>query len=367
MRVFRLLATILVAVSTNPAGTEAFPAPQDGEHGFSIEASVDRDQITVGDPFQYRITVRSPGNSAIEWPESGRPPEGFDLLSFEHAGPLSGPGGVNVDSLRYELTLYRTGEHALPPFALKCVLQDGTEISAVSDAISVTVLSVINDEAEDIRDLKDPIEVPGEVPWYLWAIGGLVLLAVAAALFLYIRRRGNRKGGKSAATEIERLPDEVALEELDRLARKEWLDQGRVKAHYSALSEILRRYLSGRYGIAAMEYTTSELMSALNTLDLGHEESRAVRVLFEECDMVKFARHTPETHRQSLSLREGREIVELTSLPPVTELTAPDQAATGNNDDSKSAANSTAVKANAPTSGEVSARDGDSVQAPSKD
>ena len=352
MRCSSLLATILVAVSTNPADTEAFPAPQDEDNGFSIEASVDRDRITVGDPFLYRITVKSPGNSAVEWPESGRPPEGFDLLSFEHEGPLSGPGGVNVDSLRYELTLYRTGEHSIPSFALKCVLLDGTEISAESDSISVTVLSVIDDEAEDIRDLKDPVEIPGEVPWYFWAIGGLVLLAVATGLFLYFRRRGKRNDANGPVTAIERLPEEIALEELDRLALKEWLVQGHVKAHYSALSEILRRYLSVRYGIAAMEYTTSELIAALNALDLGYEESRTVRVLFEECDMVKFARYTPETHRQSLSLREGREIVELTSPPP-----APEYAALDRND----------AEADAPVSGEVSAGDAGSEQAPSKD
>jgi len=313
-----------VAVATSPVDTGAFPVPQEGDPGFSIEVSVDRDRITVGDPFLYLVTVKSPGNSAIEWPESGTPPEGFDLLSFEHAGPLSDPDGANIDYLRYELTLYRTGEHALPPFSLRCVLSDGTEISAESEAIPVSVVSVIDDDAEDIRDLKSPVDVAGGAPWYVWLIAGLVLLAVAAAVFLYIRRRRNREDPQGTVPAIERLPEEFALEELEQLARKEWLAQGRVKAHYSALSEILRRYLSARYGIAAMEYTTSELMAALNALRVGHEESRVVRVLFEECDMVKFARFTPQSHRQTLSLREGREIVELTRPPEMSEATAPD-------------------------------------------
>ena len=330
MRCTCLLATILVAVSTNPVDAEAVPVPQQEDDAFSIVVSVDRDRITVGDPFLYRVTVKSPGDAAVEWPASGRPPEGFDLVSFEHAGPLPGPGGANIDSLRYVLTLYRTGEHSIPPLSLTCVLSDGTELSAVSEAISVTVVSVIDDEAEDIRDLKDPVEIPGGIPWYVWVIGGLVLLAATAAVLLYLRRRRNRGAPDgSAAAVVERPPEEIALEELDRLALKEWLDQGRVKTHYSALSEILRRYLSARYRIAAMEYTTSELMAALNGIDLGHEETRAVRVLFEECDMVKFAKYTPESHRQSLSLREGREIVELTRPPEVPEVAEPDEPADG--------------------------------------
>lgn len=359
MRCSCLLATVLVAVATNPVGTEAFPVPQEGDYGFAIGASVDRDRITVGDPLLYRVTVKSPGNSAIEWPESGTPPEGFDLLSFEHEGPLSGPGGVNVDSLRYELTLYRTGEHTIPPFSLKCVLSDGTEISAESDGIPVSVVSVIDDDAADIRDLKPPVEIPGGAPWYFWLIAGLVLLAAAAAVFLYIRRRRNRDDPHGTVPAIERLPEEIALEELERLALKEWLDQGRVKAHYSTLSEILRRYLSGRYGIAAMEYTTAELLAALNTLQVGHEESGVVRKLFEECDMVKFARFTPETRRQSLSLGEGREIVELTSPPAPPESNTPDGSADGT--DAPTAGRASTA------SGESAAGDSGSAQAPSRD
>ncbi|MDD9949682.1 MAG: BatD family protein [candidate division Zixibacteria bacterium] len=351
MRCSRLLATILVAVSTNPVDAEAVPAPQEEDDAFSIVASVDRDRITVGDPFLYLITVRSPGNAAIEWPEAGRPPEGFDLVSFEHEGPLPGPGGANIDLLRYELTLYRTGEHTIPPFSLKCVLSDGTEVSAESEAVPFSVVSVIDDDAADIRDLKSPVDIPGGAPWYYWLIAGLVLLAVAAAVFLYIRRRRNREDPQGTVPAIERPPEEIALEELERLALKEWLTQGRVKAHYSALSEILRRYLSGRYGIAAMEYTTSELLAALNARQVGHEESRVVRELFEECDMVKFARFTPETHRQSLSLREGREIVERTRPPEVPDVAAMDEPA---NDDSSVA-------------GEALDGDAGSVQAPAKD
>ena len=357
MRCSRLLATILVAVSTNPVDAEAVPAPQEEDDAFSIVASVDRDRITVGDPFLYLITVRSPGNAAIEWPEAGRPPEGFDLVSFEHEGPLPGPGGANIDLLRYELTLYRTGEHTIPPFSLKCVLSDGTEVSTESEAVPFSVISVIDDDAADIRDLKSPVDIPGGAPWYYWLIAGLVLLAVAAALFLYIRRRRNRSAPNGSAPAAERPPEEIALEELEQLALKEWLAQGRVNAHYSALSEILRRYLSARYGIAAMEYTTLELLAALRVLDLGNEDTRAVRVLFEECDMVKFAKYTPESHRQYLSLQEGREIVERTRPPEVSDVAAMDETA---NDDS-SVAGEASIADNASEGGSGSG------QAPAKD
>ncbi len=364
MRCSCLLATILVVVSTNPVGALAVSVPQDGESGLSIVASVDRDQITVGDPFLYRITVKSPGSAAVEWPESGRPPEGFDLVSFEHAGPVTGPDGTNIDSLRYELTLYRTGEHAIPPFSLSGILSDGTELYAVSDSIPITVISVLDYDAADIRDLKSPVEIPDEIPWYWWVIGGLVLLAVAAAVILYIRRRRSQDAPTAADAGDDRSPEEIALEELDLLVRKEWLAEDRVNAHYSALSEILRRYLSARYQIAAMEYTTTELMASLNVLELGHEEIRAVRVLFEECDMVKFAKFTPESHRQSLSVPEGREIVERTRPPVVEEISGGDESPA---EDMSTGTGKPSDTGDSPVDGESPDADPGSVKVPVKD
>ena len=74
-----------------------------------------------------------------------------------------------------------------------------------------------------------------------------------------------------------------------------------------------------------MEYTTTELMTSLNDLEIGLEESRTVRVLFEECDMVKFAKYTPESHRQSLSVQDGKEVVERTRPPLAVEASAGDR------------------------------------------
>ena len=304
-----LLATILVVVSTNPISTNIISS---GDISVSIGTSVAPDRITVGDPFLYQIIVKSPGDAAVEWPESGVLPADFELVSFEHVGPILGPNGTNIDSLHYELTLYRTGEHSIPPFSISCILSDGTELSAVSDSATITVISVLDDNADDIRDLKSPVEIPGNILWYWWVIGLLVLLSVTVIVVFLIGGRRGRKVASVPEVVSEHSPEEIILKELEQLIRKDWLTQGLVKVHYSELSEILRRYLSDRYQIAAMEYTTTELIDSLNVLKLEHENIRLVRVLFEECDMVKFAKFIPESHRQKLSIQEAREIVEIT-------------------------------------------------------
>lgn len=316
------LTTILVVVSTSLASIKVIPGHSEENNGLSIVTSVDPEQITVGDLFLYQIIVTSPGDAAVEWPKSGIPPVGFDLVSFEHVGPIMRANGKNVDSLRYELTLYRTGKHSIPPFSLSGILSDGTKLSAISDSIAITVTSVLDDNANDIRDLKSPVEIPDDIPWYWWVIGGLVLLAVTLGVIFCIKRRRGRNVTRASEMEIKKSVEEIVLEELEQLACKECFAQGLVKFHYSELSEILRRYLSARYQIAAMEYTTTELINSLNVLKLGHEKIRIIRELFEECDIVKFARFVPESHRQNLSVQEAREIVEFTRLPAGEKVSA---------------------------------------------
>ena len=59
-----------------------------------------------------------------------------------------------------------------------------------------------------------------------------------------------------------------------------------------------------------MEFTTNELIRALKKINLETKQIMAIQLLFEECDMVKFAKFNPDSHRQYLSVKEGRAIIE---------------------------------------------------------
>lgn len=320
-----LIFGVVVAVPVRAQGIQA--------DTLTITTVTDQERITVGDAFQYIATVISPVASAVRWPETGNTLGGFDILDFEHDGPHIRPDGAHADTLRYTLTVYQTGVLVIPPLSLSCVLTDGSEIFATSDSIPVTVVSVIDDEAVDIRDLKKPADIPLTIAWYIWAAAAVVLLLIIGLIWYLVYRRRKQDEAMEAFVEAVRPPHEQALDELDQLARFQWLAQGRVKTHYSAISEILRRYLSARYHIAAMEFTTTELMHALRDIDMSYEDRQAIKTLLEACDMVKFAKYTPDPDPQSESIEQARHIIEQTrqrevpqpeSNPKIEETTSTD-------------------------------------------
>lgn len=290
--------------------------PPDTLRAPVIEARVDQERIMVGDPIAYTIRVESPPGVEVTWPGPQSDLDPFEVLSFSHEGPYALDNGGFADTLRYSLTVYSAGVHAIPPILIPYTRQDGTQRTAVADSIPITVVSVINDEAKDIRDLKQPLDVPDSIPWYVWA-GGATLLAALIIGGIYLYRRRNRK---DMAEEPElappRLPHEIAYDELDQLARCQWLAQGRVTQHYTSLSEIIRRYLAARYHTTALEITTTELIDYLSRLDIKAEYRRQIADFLHECDLVKFARYIPDAERQGRSIRDAREIVAATKVLP---------------------------------------------------
>jgi hypothetical protein len=289
----------------------------------AVTAQVDQERITVGDPFHYVVTVYTPTRARAIWSEN-QPVGSFETLDFAHRGPVAHSSGGFSDTLRYTLTVFSTGVHVIPPCSLSWMLEDSSVFVAAADSIPVTVVSVIEDEATDIRDIKDPKEIPDELPWYVWA--GLVVLvlgAIAAGVYLY--RRWKRPGtAPHEAREVERLPHDIALDELNNLLRREWLAQGKIKEHYSDLSEIIRRYIAARYGVAAMELTTTELLRIIDAFALSHDERHRLSELLGESDLVKFAKYIPDEARRNRSVPEAIRFVEHTRpAPQPVEATPP--------------------------------------------
>jgi hypothetical protein len=189
-----------------------------------------------------------------------------------------------------------------------------------TETIKITVESVKPSEAGDIKDVKPPLDIPRNL-WLLMRWIGLGLFGgflVAVAVILILRRRA----GKALLPVREpppRPPHELALESLDKLKASDLLERGEIKQFYIELSEIIRRYIGGRYFVVAMEMTTTEVLEGLANADLGEAIFNAFRRFLYQCDMVKFAKFRPgkETHTQMLEL--AGDLINRTSVILETE------------------------------------------------
>lgn len=265
--------------------------------GSFLRQLQERDSVLIADQMQY----------------------GFHLDGLEEGTPLGLPdysvsgfaeGWEIVDSIKLDtvkinkakkgmpatydvegsmvVTTFEEGFYELPPLAVVKVAKDGTMDTLVFDTQTVDVLSMPVDTATyTVHEMKDQIGYPvtfGEVAPYL---GGGILLAGLITLIVWLVKRHHKKVVEAAKLDP---PHIVALRKLDALRGDKLWKADKQKQFYSAVTDTLREYVNGRYGISAMEMTTAELMDALKDENIPSELKEELKALFERADFVKFAK-----------------------------------------------------------------------------
>ena len=119
----------------------------------------------------------------------------------------------------------------------------------------------------------------------------------------------------------------VAIRELEKLSNQKLWQNGKVKEYYSRLTEILREYLDGRYGVGAMEMTSDEIVAAMKAAEVEPKYITKLGELLSESDLVKFAKYIPseECHEESYNtvyyfVEESKEVAEEIVAPEAQNL-----------------------------------------------
>jgi hypothetical protein len=164
--------------------------------------------------------------------------------------------------------------------------------------------------ANDIRDIKPPIEIPNGWEW-LWI--ALCILAVAAFLFVLWKWWQKRRA------QIAFVPPVPA-----HIRAKQKLEEAlalisQPKPFVIAVSDAARAYLEERFQYRAPERTTEEFLRELAGTDLlAVEQKESLGGFLESCDLVKFAKYEPgENELRELHASAVR-LVEETEPRPVT-------------------------------------------------
>lgn len=149
----------------------------------------------------------------------------------------------------------------------------------------------------------------------IYAAGAGSLLLIALLSFIALRRRTNLLDESPALS-----PHEAALQALSELQHSSLLEDGEFKEFYLRLSEILRRYLGQRFHFPGVEWTTTEIMNHLGTLDAADFEADldALGQWLRFADRVKFAGLIPTEEAATNSLTEAIGFVEITIPKPVS-------------------------------------------------
>jgi hypothetical protein len=178
--------------------------------------------------------------------------------------------------------------------------------------ISFDVRSLLpaGDQPPQIREIKPLQPIHRARPWW-WIAGATALvLALAAAIAYWWRRRRAREETEPQSPPVP--AHEIALAALDRLAATEPVGDAAVRRYYFALSEIVRAYIEGRFGLNATDLTSEEIVASLDRLDLPEARALGLRAFLSDTDAVKFAAHRPQRAEIGAVLDWARRFVEAT-------------------------------------------------------
>lgn len=291
----------------------AYPAA--AQHSVAIDSRIDKSVIRIGDVVTYSITVtRSPEVEMI-WPGMAANLGAFEIRSYEP--PRSEKkNGLMEDRVAYTISTFDVGEFEIPPLTFRYTVPgDSTQHLLQTEKLKIVVESLKPSEAGDIRDIKGPLSLPVSYrQLILWGSMALAVALLLSALYYVYRRK---KAGKSLLpkkVEPPRPPHEVALQALHDLKSSLLLAEGRVKEYYIRVSEIIRRYIEGRYFIVALELTTYELIEKLRAADVEPEIVQLIQEFLDACDLVKFAKYQPTEDENQQVIERAFEIVERTKL-----------------------------------------------------
>lgn len=105
-------------------------------------------------------------------------------------------------------------------------------------------------------------------------------------------------------------PYDVAIAKLSRLREEQLCEQGLQKEYYTRLTDILREYLDRRFGINAMEMTSTQIRQALNSSKGEIMSKELVEQVLEIADFVKFAKAQPLGDDNIKAYEAARKFVE---------------------------------------------------------
>ena len=272
----------------------------------TVKASIDSTHILIGDRLKVLLEIEKPKGLEIQFPQI---PDTFSThLEVLNRSKID---TFKLDDKQREkltqkifITSFDSGMHQIPPFYFR--MRDGKMLdSAATRMLAFQVHGMKIDTAKGPVDIKTVYAAPLSLKEIIPYILGIILIAaIIFFIFYYIRWKKKNLPLFSKSEKPAEPAHLIALRELDRIKAQKLWQQEKIKQYYSEVADTIRIYIQNRFDIPVMEFTSAETLGTFrqnkelvdgNSLDqLQHILSLA--------DLVKFAKYTPLTDDNNLTL-----------------------------------------------------------------
>lgn len=251
---------------------------------LDISSQVDRSEITIGDRIAYEIKVIYPAEGSVELPSVLGNLGSFEVKDYQAPEPKTADN-LKIQTWRFDLSTFTVGKYTIPP--QQVAYRNGKDTAAAihfTQPIEINVIRTSPETVKDIADIAPLADVKASPPWLAYGLGGLAILIAAIILWKRFRRQAPPAAAKPALQ-----PFEEAMARLEEIKSLVLIRQNKAGDFCFILSGTLRRYISRRFGIDALESTTSEFLESARALPVTQAQKQWLYGFCETTDLVKFA------------------------------------------------------------------------------
>ncbi|MBR4326360.1 MAG: hypothetical protein IKP73_12620 [Bacteroidales bacterium] len=308
-----------------------------------VKADLDSNVIELASQAKLTITVQTTKGEKVTPPtfRNNVIVPTLEVVSAPKPDTLIGTQQDVAYRYYYMITSFEDSTYTIPPIGLvvgkdsaftepltiRFTLLQGIDSSFTSSIDTTKIIKVF-----DVKNIKD-------TPWTFaefWArFGNIILVALLVALvaasitYILVRRHSNKPIIPFAKP--KEPAENVALRRLNQLKDKKLWEQDKAKEYYSELTEIIKTYISDRYGVSVMESTSAETLVTLSRFAGKKSDAyNDLASIFDIADYVKFAKMQPLPDENTRSMNYAFDIVETTKqivLQPEVNAAAPTAAA----------------------------------------
>lgn len=284
----------------------------------SITSNINKNNILIGEQAIITIRAQVPNDSKVEFPTYDSLKTiipGIEVLSQHDSIVVS--DSQNTHIRKYFITSFNSANYSIPPFNIKI---NNKIVKTNQIPLKVNTVNVDTIHIEKFYDIKPPMEPAFDINEWITPILLSILSFIVSFVITYIiiRIKDNQPIIRRFKFTPYTPPHKKALNEIKKLHYKEGVAIDDAKGYYTQLTDILRKYMQGRYGFNAMEMTTDEIISELQKVN-DESAVKELYKLFLTADLVKFAKLVPDLSENDKNLINAISYIQNTRKEEVVE------------------------------------------------
>jgi hypothetical protein len=301
---------------------------------FCVRLMADKDAMSIAESVILTIEAEVEDGYEAELPKFGEKLGEFGIRDYREDPPRLTPGSKIVSRKVYTLEPFLSSDYKISPMRVRFRKKaDGTagvgsgssddglwEHEIATEEITIKVNSLFESDQKQLtlNPIKEPVALPTKpisLLYILLGLGAAGIVAGGALVFIKRKRASNRQLTAPAVP-----AHELAYRQIQEILDEKLIERGESKLFFSRISDVLRGYIENRFGLQAPRRTTEEFLSDLSrNATFSAEHQGLIAAFLQDCDLVKFAEHTPSQEEITRAIDSCKAFIEATKVQLIND------------------------------------------------